>query len=183
MCFGHMHHVLYGGKAMRTMVAVDGDHDTVYINAATVPRVRKRPESSVSSSSGSGSGSGGRLSKRKTKALSAAVARGPDVSGGGGPPTQHYFMVVEVSTGDCRSNAKAEGHRSHENGIAETASTVKAPSWDKSTAAVEEAKDVWVDVEEAEGGSSQPFRTRVSVCITVQAEYLMGTWEVHGSEG
>jgi len=40
--FGHMHHTLKKG-GYRNMVSVDGDHGTVYLNAAVVPRTKNVP--------------------------------------------------------------------------------------------------------------------------------------------
>ena len=95
VCFGHMHHVLYGGKALRQMVHVDAVHDTVYLNAATVPRVRRRASLDGSSSSGSGSGSGGK-SRRKVKSRPVLpYQQGRD--GVGKLPSQPHFMVVEFN--------------------------------------------------------------------------------------
>ena len=41
--FGHMHHMLKGGKRRRNMVHIDADSGTVFLNCAVVPRWGSHP--------------------------------------------------------------------------------------------------------------------------------------------
>ena len=41
--FGHMHHMLKGGKRKRNMVHIDADSGTVFLNCAVVPRWGSNP--------------------------------------------------------------------------------------------------------------------------------------------
>lgn len=91
VCFGHMHHVLSGGKGKRQMVSVDS-HGTVYLNAATVPRVRSTTPLSSSAQSSRKTNKGGKLKSTRRKAphkLVLPIAQ-PSI------PTRHHFMVVDL---------------------------------------------------------------------------------------
>ena len=49
--FGHMHHLLKGGKRRRDMVCVDPDSGTVFLNCAVVPRWGNLPVAPASGAS------------------------------------------------------------------------------------------------------------------------------------
>ncbi len=106
---------------MRQMVHVDGE-GTVYLNCATVPRVRRRAAHSDSGSDGKAS------SGRRERKAQRAQAPPRHTQ-----PTQHHFMVVELS-----------GGRGGDGGCE-----------------VEEARDVWVDVRSLSGEERTEFEIKV----------------------
>ena len=90
--FGHMHHTLRGG-GLRQMVFVD-DKDpaspTIYLNAATVPRVRPLPLPILAAA---------KVSKQATKrprGYLKATQNKLSIKDPQGPPSQHHFLIVDM---------------------------------------------------------------------------------------
>lgn len=99
--FGHMHHMLRGG-GMRQMVAVDHadpSSPTVYLNAATVPRVRSRPISPPPSPAAVGKTI--QRAKRPRGYLKSVQNKSQSSSTDPkGPPSQHHFLIVDMDITD-----------------------------------------------------------------------------------
>eukprot|EP00955_Chlamydomonas_euryale_P107168 365747-Chlamydomonas_euryale.AAC.45 len=88
------------------MVEFDDKTGTLYLNAATVPRVRRRPTpKQVNGRAARRAAKPGKAGNARTLAAAAALARG-QVSATA--PTQHHFVCVELQSGGVGVTRAAE---------------------------------------------------------------------------
>jgi uncharacterized protein (TIGR04168 family) len=99
--FGHMHSTLKGG-GLRQMVVVDDENPAfpiVYLNAATVPRVRPPPAPSPPPSSK------GRTTKqvKRPRGYLKAMQGKSSLAANALGPSQHHFLIVDMEVNETGS--------------------------------------------------------------------------------